>query len=37
MLAASLDHPDLVTMVVPAPTSVWGDDPILQLLAESRG
>ena len=35
MVAASLDHPDLVTMVVPAPTAGWADDPIRRLLAES--
>jgi len=34
MLAASLDHPDLTTMIVPAPTSIWGDRTILRLLAE---
>jgi predicted dehydrogenase len=33
MLAASLDHPELVTMIVPAPTSIWGDRTILRLLA----
>ena len=34
MLAASLDRPDLVTMVVPAPTSLWADLAILRLLRE---
>jgi predicted dehydrogenase len=34
MLAASLDHPELVTMVVPAPTSIWGDKTILRALAD---
>ena len=34
MLAASLDHPELVTMIVPAPTSIWGDRAILRLLAD---
>jgi predicted dehydrogenase len=34
MLAASLDHPALVTMIVPAPTSLWGDRAILRLLAD---
>src|SRR6185369_6921556 len=35
MLDASLEHPELVTMVVPAPTSIWGDRTILRLLAEN--
>jgi predicted dehydrogenase len=35
MLDASLGHPELVTMVVPAPTSIWGDRTILRLLAEN--
>ena len=34
MVAASLEHPDLVTMVVPAPTAGWADEPIQRLLAE---
>jgi predicted dehydrogenase len=35
MVAASLEHPDLVTMVVPAPTAGWADEPIRRLLAET--
>jgi predicted dehydrogenase len=34
MLAASLEHPELTTMIVPAPTSIWGDRAIQRLLAE---
>lgn len=34
MLDASREHPDLVTMIVPAPTSIWGDRTILRLLGE---
>ena len=34
MLAASRDHPELVTMIVPAPTSLWGDRAIERTLAE---
>jgi len=34
MLAASLDHPELTSMIVPAPTSIWGDRTILRLLAD---
>lgn len=34
MLDASLEHPDLTTMIVPAPTSIWADRTILRLLAE---
>jgi len=34
MLDASLEHPDLTTMVVPAPTSIWADHTIQRLLAE---
>jgi predicted dehydrogenase len=34
MLAASLEHPDLVTMIVPAPTSIWGDRTIERTLAQ---
>ena len=33
MLDASLEHPDLATMVVPAPNG-WGDRTIMRLLAE---
>jgi predicted dehydrogenase len=33
MLAASLEHPDLTTMIVPAPTSMWGDRAIARVLA----
>jgi predicted dehydrogenase len=33
MLAASLDHPELTTMIVPAPTSFWGDRAIARVLA----
>ena len=32
MLSASLDHPELTTMIVPAPTSIWGDRAILRVL-----
>lgn len=34
MLSASLDHPELTTMIVPAPTSLWGDATILRILAD---
>src|SRR6185369_20833 len=33
MLATSLEHPELTTMIVPAPTSIWGDRAILRVLA----
>ncbi len=36
MLAASLERPDLVTMVVPAPTTLWGDAAIQRVLAEGE-
>jgi len=34
MLAASLAHPELVTMVVPSPFSLWADRTIRRLLGE---
>jgi predicted dehydrogenase len=34
MLAASLEHPGLTTMVVPAPTSIWGDRAINRVIAD---
>jgi predicted dehydrogenase len=34
MLATSLEHPDLTTMVVPAPTSLWADRAINRVLAD---
>jgi predicted dehydrogenase len=34
MLAAAREHPELTTMIVPAPTSIWGDRAIERLLAE---
>jgi predicted dehydrogenase len=34
MLDASLEHPDLTTMIVPAPTSLFADATVQRLLAE---